>query len=401
MPDFFTLFVVVLLLNLSHSMLWGMIAYRYKDLLAPRYWLAGSAAGVIGGLALSVQGESGLIANTVAGNGFIILGFYLNLCGTRQFHGDKVQGARTSILVAGSILAMLATFHMWYGRNPVYTLAQSIPLMLTATYLLRIHGRDLGAVVAGIAMLAGVLSHIVIAGGNVLIVIGAAPGLQLYRAASIDLLIFLFASVVWNFGFLISAVERLRTEVERLANEDELTGIANRRLFMKHLSSVCETAHGGQGFSLLLFDLDSFKTINDKYGHAAGDAALKHVADLITRQLGQGDVFARLGGDEFSLLMIGADVNDAEAIAKRIVGEVGSTPLQWGPLQVPLSVSIGIVSRGPSGLNPEILLDSADRALYETKRRGRNGYTVFEATDTESNVIHLAKFSPSGSAAGS
>ncbi|MQY45821.1 diguanylate cyclase [Rhizobiales bacterium RZME27] len=401
MPDFFTLFVVVLLLNLSHSMLWGMIAYRYKDLLAPRYWLAGSAAGVIGGLALSVQGESGLIANTVAGNGFIILGFYLNLCGTRQFHGDKVQGARTSILVAGSILAMLATFHMWYGRNPVYTLAQSIPLMLTATYLLRIHGRDLGAVVAGIAMLAGVLSHIVIAGGNVLIVIGAAPGLQLYRAASIDLLIFLFASVVWNFGFLISAVERLRTEVERLANEDELTGIANRRLFMKHLSSVCETAHGGQGFSLLLFDLDSFKTINDKYGHAAGDAALKHVADLITRQLGQGDVFARLGGDEFSLLMIGADVNDAEAIAKRIVGEVGSTPLHWGALQVPLSVSIGIVSRGPSGLNPEILLDSADRALYETKRRGRNGYTVFEATDTESNVIHLAKFSPSGSAAGS
>ncbi|MGF9566732.1 hypothetical protein AAIH70_24780 [Neorhizobium sp. BT27B] len=91
MPDFFTLFVVVLLLNLSHSMLWGMIAYRYKDLLAPRYWLAGSAAGVIGGLALSVQGESGLIANTVAGNGFIILGFYLTCVARVSFTVTKFK----------------------------------------------------------------------------------------------------------------------------------------------------------------------------------------------------------------------------------------------------------------------------------------------------------------------
>lgn len=401
MPDFFTLFVVVLLLNLSHCMLWGMIAYRYKDLRAPRYWLAGSTAGLAGGIALLLQGESGFIANTVAGNGFFILGFYLNLCGLRQFYGDKVQGARISILVGGSILVMLATFHIWYGRNPVYTLAQSIPLALTAGYLLRTRSRDLGAVVAGIAMVAGVLSHSVIASGNVLIVTGVRPDLQLYRAASIDLLIFLFASVIWNFGFLISAVERMRTEVERLANEDELTGIANRRLFMSHLNRVCEAVYGGHGFSLLLFDLDRFKTINDKYGHAAGDAALKHVAELITKQLRQGDVFARLGGDEFCLLLSGAGSNDAEVVAKQIVSAVGGTPLQWGALQLPVSVSIGIVSGGPCGGSPETFLDSADRALYETKRRGRNGYTIFGLNDKASNIIHLADFSPSGSAAGS
>jgi diguanylate cyclase (GGDEF)-like protein len=398
MPDFFTLFVVVLLLNLSHCLLWGMIAYRYKDLHAARYWLAGSAAGVAGGIALSLQGESGLIANTVAGNGFIILGFYLNWCGSRQFHGDKIQRATISLLVGGSIVVMLATFHAWYGRNPVYTLAQSLPLGLTALYLLRCRRGDLGAMIASVAMIAGVLSHWVIAGGNILIVTGVKPDLQLYQAASIDLLVFLFASVIWNFGFLISAVECVRTEVERLANEDELTGIANRRMFMSHLHRACD----GHSFSLLLFDLDRFKAINDGYGHAAGDAALKHVAAVIAKQLRQGDVFARLGGDEFSLLLPGAGANEAGAVAMRIVSAVKGTPLHWDTVQLAVTVSIGIVSQNNPKVRPEILLENADRALYETKRRGRNGYTIFGATaDAASNVIRLADFSPSGSAAGS
>jgi diguanylate cyclase (GGDEF)-like protein len=402
MPDFFTLFVVVLLLNLSHCLLWGMIAYRYKDLRAARFWLAGSAAGVAGGLALSLQGESGLIIQTVSGNGFVILGFYLSWCGAREFHGDKVRWATTSLLVGSSILAMLATFHVWYGRNPLYTLTQSLPLVLTVAYLMRFFDRDLGARVAGTAMFAGVVSHCVIAGGNILIVTGVKRDLQLYHAASIDLLVFLFASVIWNFGFLISAVERLRSEVERLANEDELTGIANRRKFMGQLHEFCESATDRNSFSLLLFDLDRFKAINDRHGHAAGDAALKHVAGVIMNQLRQGDVFARLGGDEFSLLLPAASANEAATAAKRIVDAVKGTPLRWGSIQLPLTVSIGIVSQYHSRINPEGLLDSADRALYETKRRGRNGYTVFGSTqDVTSNIIHFADFSGSGSAAGS
>ena len=135
-----------------------------------------------------------------------------------------MQGGWISILVGVSVSVMLATFHAWYGRNPFYTLAQSIPLALAASYLLRRHRRDLGAVVAAIAMGAGVVSHSVIAGGNLLIVTGIRPDLQLYQAASIDLLVFLFASVVRNFGFLISAVERLHSQVQQLANEDGVDG---------------------------------------------------------------------------------------------------------------------------------------------------------------------------------
>lgn len=119
------------------------------------------------------------------------------------------------------------------------------------------------------------------------------------------------------------------------------------------------------------------------------------------RHLRQGDLFARLGGDEFSLLLSRAGANDAEAAAKRIVGAVKGTPLRWGAIQLSVSVSIGILSAGQPGVSPEILLDSADRVLYETKRCGRNGYTVFRAADTVSNIIHLTDFPLSGTAVGS
>jgi diguanylate cyclase (GGDEF)-like protein len=398
-PDFFTLYLVVMLLNLSHCLIWGLIAYRYKDMRAARYWLAGSAASVAGGVALSLQGENGLLLNTVGGNGFVILGFYLNWCGARRLHGDRVEWLHVSYLLGGSFVVMLATFQVWYGRNPAYTLAQSLPLALTVLYLMRPSRRDLGAVVVSTAMVVGVLSHCVIAGGNMLIVSGFKPDLQLYQVASIDLLVFLFAGVIWNFGFLICTVDRLQMQIERLANEDELTGIASRRMFMNLLNRIC-SKQDGANFSLLLFDLDRFKAINDKHGHAAGDAALKHSAAVIQEQLRPGDVFARLGGDEFSLLLPGATAPEAIAIAKRIVSAVKGTTLSWEALQLSLTVSIGIVSSDGSQISPETLVDNADRALYETKRRGRDGFSVFGShLEPASNIIRLGDFSVSSSVA--
>ncbi len=398
MPDFFTLYLVVMLLNLSHCLIWGLIAYRYRDLRAARLWLAGSAASVAGGVAISLQGEHGLMLNTVAGNGFIIFGFYLNWCGARCLYGDNVERTQVSYLLGGSVLVMAVTFHLWYGRNPVYTLAQSLPLVMTATYLIRPSRRDLGAIVASTGIAVGVLSHCIIAGGNMLIVTGLKPDLQLYQAASIDLLIFLFAAVIWNFGFLICAFDQLQAKVEQLANEDELTGIANRRMFTEHLNKNCGK-QAGANFSLLLFDLDRFKAINDRHGHAAGDAALKHAAAVITKQLRQVDVLARLGGDEFCLLLQAVTAAEATLIANRIVSAVKDTPLLWEGLQLSLTVSIGIVSSDGTQISPETLLDNADRALYETKRRGRDGYSVFGSpVDQTNNIVRLDHFPASGSA---
>ena len=396
MPDFYTLYLVVLLLNLSHCIIWSLIVYRYRDLTAARYWLAGSAAGVAGGVALSLQGEAGLLVPTVAGNGFIILGFYLNWFGALHFHHNRTPWIGLLSLVGISVMLMLVSFQPWHGHNPLYTLAQALPLALTAAHLLRYHHREIGAVVTSTAMIAGCASHCIIASGNLLILTSLMPGLQLIHAAALDLAVFVFAAVVWNFGFLLSAVDRLRADVERLANEDDLTGLANRRMFMNQLSRLCDSAHNVEGFSLMLFDLDRFKPINDKYGHAAGDAALRHVATVIMSQLLQGEMLARLGGDEFGLLLPGQTSTEAALIATRITNALRTTPLQHEVIPLRLTVSIGIVSSGRGVPDPATLLERADRALYETKRRGRNGYTINAvAADTRDHVVQLFDFAAS------
>ncbi|MDI6024789.1 GGDEF domain-containing protein [Corticibacterium sp. UT-5YL-CI-8] len=305
-----------------------------------------------------------------------MLGFWLNYMGVRLFHGNRPSPTWIAAFLAISTIAMLATFHIWYARNPVYTLAQSVPLLVTLLYLLPRVGRDLGAAITCAALAVASIAHLSIAGGNILIVAGIAPDLNLRDAAALDLLAFLFAAATWNFGFLISVIGYLRREVERLANEDDLTGLANRRLFMNHLNAACART-SQQSFSVMLFDLDRFKDINDIHGHAAGDAALKHAADVLRNQFRPTDVFARLGGDEFCALLPDISEAEASAFAARALGSLHASPFVWRDLSLDISASVGVASSETSeALNPSSLMEEADRALYETKRRGRNGFTV-------------------------
>lgn len=376
MPDFYTLYLLVLLFGLSNCVIWGAVVYRYRDLYAARYWLAGSFAGVLGGLILSSQGSSGFLLETVGGNTVVIIGFWLNYLGVRKFHGDSHDLLWAGLLLALCTAAMLATFHLWYGRNPLYTLSQSLPLFLTARYLLRKKVWELGAGITCAALAIACVSHWVIASGNILLLANVMPALDLSDAAALALLVFLFAKVTWNFGFLVSVIDHLRGEVERLANEDDLTGLANRRLFMKHLEMACSGAHPKM-FSLMLFDLDRFKTINDTHGHAAGDAALRHTADLFRKNLRPGDIFSRLGGDEFCVLLPNTGEDKAASLAERAIANLRASPFLWGHVSLDIATSIGITSSRTETVQPDVLMEEADRALYETKRRGRNGFTVY------------------------
>ena len=396
MPDFYTLFLVVLLLGLSQCLIWDLVVYRYGELKAARYWFSGSVASVLGGAILALQGNDGLLIQTVLGNSFIVLGFYLNCVGARCFHGARLKLLSVACLFVVSVVLMLATFYPWYARNPVYTLAQLLPLAITAVFLLRHHGGELGAIVSSGAMIVAVSSHAIIACGNILIVTRLTPELDLKAAAAVDLLAFLFAAVVWNFGFLLSAVDRLRGEVERLANEDELTGLANRRMLMNKLAAMCGPSDTKRVFSVMLFDLDRFKAINDKYGHAAGDAALRHAADVVSEKLSANDVFARLGGDEFCLLLPGVLPVDAAARPRTMIKALTATPMIWNDCPLVIKTSIGIACCTTlDKIDPEALLDQADRALYETKKRSRNGYSVYRGSSgaaISGNVIQLNDF---------
>jgi diguanylate cyclase (GGDEF)-like protein len=167
-------------------------------------------------------------------------------------------------------------------------------------------------------------------------------------------------------------LETLRLQHEqmsRAAELDALTGIPNRRVFDHALErAVAAPDAGHRRIAVLLIDTDKFKEINDTRGHAAGDAALRDIADALTAQIRSGDLVARLGGDEFAALLEGCDEDEAAEIAVRMVLAVRDIP------DCPATVSIGVAVA--SGDELPAALDRADEVMYQVKRAGGDGVLV-------------------------
>jgi diguanylate cyclase (GGDEF)-like protein len=166
---------------------------------------------------------------------------------------------------------------------------------------------------------------------------------------------------------LASTRSRL-TELERLANEDSLAPISNRRAFLGDLARMIGYVERyGAACSLLYFDLNGLKSINDTFGHAAGDAALIHVAEVLLAHTRSSDVVGRLGGDEFGVLLTRADELAAHGKAERLADAVALARLTCIGVVIPISVAFGAL-RLVGGEEPQVALAAADRAMYRQKR---------------------------------
>ncbi len=172
----------------------------------------------------------------------------------------------------------------------------------------------------------------------------------------------------------------LRDSLDRsleLAVTDSLTGLRNRRYVRRHLESLLRT---GATAAVLLIDVDRFKPLNDRHGHAAGDAALQEVAARLREHLRAVDVVARYGGEEFLVVMAGAGEEEAQAVAERLRLAIADTPVPAGNLLLQVTVSIGTaVARGQAAADG--LIAAADAALYRAKERGRNRAELAMAED--------------------
>ena len=169
---------------------------------------------------------------------------------------------------------------------------------------------------------------------------------------------------------LLAAQEALRIE----ATHDHLTGLANRRMIMHHLTrEVNRARHEGGTVAVALADLDHFKAVNDEHGHAAGDSVLFETASRMQAAVRAYDFIGRYGGEEFLLVLPGADAVTGQAIAERVRARVAEEPVRAG-LATPLcvSVSVGVACTGGAGLEPNALIAAADAALYRAKAKGRN-----------------------------
>ena len=181
-------------------------------------------------------------------------------------------------------------------------------------------------------------------------------------------------------GSDVTDIKRANDRAHFLAHYDELTGLANRRLFRETLDAQFQTP-GPPPVALLCLDLDRFKAANDTWGHPVGDSLLVAVARRLERQVRAGDLCARLGGDEFAIVLRAADAALACAVADRIVADV-SQPYVIDGHQVEIGVSIGIAMAMPAATSPEALLKDADAALYRAKAGGRGMACFHEPQDT-------------------
>jgi diguanylate cyclase (GGDEF)-like protein len=172
---------------------------------------------------------------------------------------------------------------------------------------------------------------------------------------------------------------RLASELERQATTDELTGLLNRRGLQRIVDGeMARALRTGRPFSLLIGDLDRFKSVNDKLGHMGGDMALERVAAGLGAERREIDWVARLGGEEFAVMMPETDSENARIAAERFRGSI-STAFRGRPIE--LTMSIGVATYPTDGESWEQLLDAADAALYEAKDRGRDQVVVFDGED--------------------
>jgi len=202
---------------------------------------------------------------------------------------------------------------------------------------------------------------------------------QQQNAQNTRLIVLLLLLLLASIGFWAYKTKRVQMSLRRMAETDALTGICNRHHFTQQSEqALAQCARAGEDVALVMFDLDHFKSINDRYGHDTGDWVLQRVAEICAPVCRQIDFFGRIGGEEFAILLIGIDARGAKRLAEdcrvRIAGiDSGDSGYRFKP-----TASFGVTTTALSGYDLAKMLSHADKMLYRAKHGGRNRVFVYE-----------------------
>jgi diguanylate cyclase (GGDEF)-like protein len=189
--------------------------------------------------------------------------------------------------------------------------------------------------------------------------------------------VWMVTALVFHLALVALVVARLMTDLRRLSRYDSLTELLNRRAMEEALRHEAQrAARAGTPFSVLMVDADHFKTINDRFGHAAGDGALRHLADALRAERRDVDAVGRFGGEEFIVLLPGTSSEEALKAAERLRESLLRRPWAWDEQPMPLTVSTGVAAWNGNGDDVTQLLRRADSALYRAKELGRDRFEL-------------------------
>jgi len=171
---------------------------------------------------------------------------------------------------------------------------------------------------------------------------------------------------------------RLFEKMQRQATTDGLTGLVNHRAFYDMLErELWRLRRYGGMLSMIMVDIDNLKTVNDTFGHRAGDKVVQEASRRIEQCIRQIDVAARYGGDEFAVILPNTPIDKAIIVSERMVNAVSELPIVWNKEQISTSISVGVGQYDASS-NPEDITSRSDQALYQAKQSGKNTVRVFE-----------------------
>jgi diguanylate cyclase (GGDEF)-like protein len=369
--DISTLYLVA---TMMAAMLGAMLLFfgKQESIPALKWWgtayLLGAASVALWTLAGSEFGEMlSLALNAV---GFVACGMVWNA--SRVFHGRKpnlpglVLGAIAWIATVMTLAPEASAMRMTIGAGIVAVYAA-----LTASELWTERRRALQrrwpAIV--VPVLHGLVLMLPILLGDFLRPQDAAfIGSIWIKVFSVELVLYAVGTV---FVIFMLVSERAVTVHKTAASMDPLTGMFNRRGFSEATARVIEReANAGRPVTVLIFDIDHFKSINDRFGHPAGDEILKLFSTVVINSLRITDISGRIGGEEFAALLP-CSLEDGVLAAERVRETFAASGIAVDEGPVDTTVSIGVAG-GPAGTELEVLLAAADTALYQAKRGGRN-----------------------------
>ncbi len=379
-----TLWVVFVVNFLALGLVWTYVMRCYPKFDAARFWAGGVFIAAAGAAISMLRGVVDSLIPLLAGGTLMVLACGLAAMGVQRFY-RRPASWMTTLLVTALTFAGLTFFIVVYDDMPIriliYSIGQSVPIAMTLKLMLSQNGRkNAGARLAGIVAVLILVVHAVRSGAALMHVGGEMSMVNFNAFHAAMVLVLLFLSMVWNCGFLLMAIDRLRGEVADLALLDDLTGVANRRQLLQRVSEECALSlRTYEPFVLLAIDLDGFKTINDTHGHAAGDACLRQFTALAQSRLRPGDLLARAGGDEFSVVLPATTLREGAMIARHVLEICGGDAAGSGGADIRIAVSIGVAQwTRQIGSYSDRLIAAADQALYAAKKAGKNRYAIYD-----------------------
>jgi diguanylate cyclase (GGDEF)-like protein len=323
-----------------------------------------------GPMTLAVHGLSGAIGSMLVLMSVMTFGRGAALRETGDCALDDPRPPLQEHLAAAALVAVLVLSSFGGGR-PVAALGASVALLW---YAIR-----LGLFATSLAALGFAAASLALSGmaGT------AAPSADPLTA---ELLRYLALGLLAAPSLVVAAAlhdqARLRRVFAYRALHDGLTTLANRSRFLEALEDASARADAsGRRFALLLIDLDHFKSVNDGYGHARGDALLVEVSSKLRQSIRASDLVSRIGGDEFAVVAPVRTVEDAMCLARRLV-ETVNQPCDLGGVTVTPSITVGGVLAPDSAADPQRLMLLADEALYRAKAAGRNCWRFSDAGES-------------------